>query len=314
MKSRSLRLGALTVAAASSLGLVATGGQPATAGTYQPVNRVPTGLIGGLLPSADGPTGSNDWSCKPTAQHPYPVVLVHGTYENMHDNWGAAAPLLAENGYCVFALNYGGRSPNSPFQATGPIADSAAQLATFVDRVRAATGESKVDIVGHSQGGMMPRYYLKNLGGAAKVDKLVGLAPSNHGTTINGLTELGRQLGARELTDTLLGTDCQSCVEQEIGSDFLTELNAGGETVPGIDYTVIATKMDEVVTPYTSAFLAPAPNVTNIAVQDQCALDTAEHLSLSTDPVALTDVLNALDPDHPRQVPCPVVLPAGAGR
>jgi hypothetical protein len=72
--------------------------------------------------------------------------------------------------------------------------------------------------------------------------------------------------------------------------------------------------MDEVVTPYTSAFLAPAPNVTNITVQDQCALDTAEHLSLSTDPVALTDVLNALDPDHPRRAPCPVVLPASAGR
>jgi triacylglycerol esterase/lipase EstA (alpha/beta hydrolase family) len=315
MKSRSLRLGALTVAAASSLvGLVAAGGQPAMAGTYQPVNRIPTGLIGGLLPSAGGPTGSNDWSCKPTAQHPYPVVLVHGTYENMYNNWGAAAPLLAENGYCAFALNYGGRSPNSPVQATGPIADSAAQLATFVDRVRAATGASKVDIVGHSQGGMMPRYYLKNLGGGAKVDKLVGLAPSNHGTTINGLTELGRQLGTQELTDTLLGIDCQSCVEQEIGSDFLAELNAGGETVPGIEYTVIATKMDEVVTPYTSAFLAPAPNVTNITVQDQCALDTAEHLSLSADPVALTDVLNALDPDHPRRAPCPVVLPASAGR
>ena len=47
----------------------------------------------------------------------------------------------------------------------------------------AATGAAKDSIVGHSQGGMMPRYYLKFLGGAAKVDALVGLAPSNHGTT-----------------------------------------------------------------------------------------------------------------------------------
>ena len=38
-------------------------------------------------------------------------------------------------------------------------------------------------MVGHSQGGMMPRYYIKFLGGADKVDDLVGLAPSNHGTS-----------------------------------------------------------------------------------------------------------------------------------
>ena len=41
-------------------------------------------------------------------------------------------------------------------------------------------------MVGHSQGGMMPRYYLKFLGGTAFVDDLVGMAPSNHGTTIAG--------------------------------------------------------------------------------------------------------------------------------
>ena len=53
-------------------------------------------------------------------------------------------------------------------------------------RVLAATGAAKVDLVGHSQGGMMPRYYLKFLGGAALVNRLVALAPSNHGTTLDG--------------------------------------------------------------------------------------------------------------------------------
>ena len=59
-----------------------------------------------------------------------------------------------------------------------------------MNKVLAATGAKKVDLVGHSQGGMMPRYYIKNLGGASKVNTLVGLAPSNHGTTLEGLFTL----------------------------------------------------------------------------------------------------------------------------
>ncbi|MCW3019114.1 MAG: lipase [Solirubrobacterales bacterium] len=53
------------------------------------------------------PPGANDWSCRPTAQHPYPVVLVPGTLENMAGNWYTLSSLLSNEGYCVFALNYG---------------------------------------------------------------------------------------------------------------------------------------------------------------------------------------------------------------
>ncbi len=265
------------------------------------------------------PPGANDWSCRPSAQHPYPVVLVHGTLENMAGNWYTLSPLLSDEGYCVFALNYGqeagrvvGFPGADPPGGTGDIAASAGELAAFVKRVLTATGAAKVDIVGHSQGGMMPRYYLKFLGGAARVHALIGLSPSNHGTTVDGLTNLltllpgGAQTGSLELV-------CgPSCEEQFRGSTFLTDLNAGGDTMPGVSYTVIETRYDEVVTPYTSAFLS-GPAVTNIDLQQQCPLDASEHLATPFDHVALRDVLNALDPAHAQGPSCGPVLPVVGG-
>jgi len=61
-------------------------------------------------------------------------------------------------------------------------------------------------------------------------------------------------------------------------------------------------------TPYTSAFLS-GTGVTNITLQNQCPLDLTDHLEIAADPVALADVLNALDPAHPVRVPCLAVLP-----
>jgi triacylglycerol esterase/lipase EstA (alpha/beta hydrolase family) len=164
-----------------------------------PLPVIYDGLLGyaHASPTAS-PPGANDWSCKPSAAHPRPVILVHGTFEDMSGNWQALSPLLYDNGYCVFALNYGsfGGSGQQGIYATGDIARSAEQLASFVKQVLGATGARKVDLVGHSQGGMMPRYYLRFLGGATKVHTLVELAPSNHGTTVDGLFTLANFLGA----------------------------------------------------------------------------------------------------------------------
>jgi triacylglycerol esterase/lipase EstA (alpha/beta hydrolase family) len=260
------------------------------------------------------PPGANNWSCKPSSAHPAPVILVHGTFGDMSDSWQALSPLLYDNGYCVFALNYGSYNGSGSLgvYATGKIEDSAAELSSFVNRVLAATGAHKVDIVGHSQGGMMPRYYIKNLGGASKVQTLVGLAPSNHGTTLNGIFTLASYFPG---SSSLVGADCPACAEQEAGSDFITDLNKNGETVRGVNYTVIESENDEVVTPYTSAFLAAAPgaNVTNIVLQQQCALDQGEHLSMPYDHIADADVLTALDPTHPQHPACTPVLPVSGG-
>jgi triacylglycerol esterase/lipase EstA (alpha/beta hydrolase family) len=256
------------------------------------------------------PPGANNWSCRPSKAHKRPVVLVHGTFEDMANNWQALSPLLVNSGYCVFALNYGSSNGSGELgvYGTGPIAPAAEQLSDFVDRVLAATGARKVDLVGHSQGGMMPRYYLRFLGGAPKVHTLVGLAPSNHGTTVNGFFTLAGLIPGA----TSFAGFCVACEEQAAGSPFLTHLNAGGETVKGVTYIVIESNKDEVVTPYTSAFLS-GKKVTNITLQDQCALDQGEHLSMAYDHIADADVLNALDPKHPVTSACSPILPVVGG-
>ncbi len=257
------------------------------------------------------PPGANDWSCKPTAAHPRPVVLVHGTFADMSNSWQAISPLLKNNGYCVFALNYGDYNGSAAIGVYGvdDIPTSAAELNAFVDKVLAATGAAEVDLVGHSQGGMMPRYYLKYLGGAAEVRALVGLSPSNHGTTLDGLFILSNFFpGANQFTGAL----CPACEQQRAGSAFITTLNSGGETVPGVDYTVIQTRYDQVVTPYTSAFLSGS-NVKNILLQNQCILDLGDHLSMPYDHIVGADVLAALDPAHPRGFLCTPIAPTAGG-
>ena len=243
-----------------------------------------------LAPSpAAAAGGYNDFDCKPSRSHPHPVVLVHGTFANAELNWSYVAPRLTARGYCVFALDYGA---TNGVGATGDIARSAAELRTYVNRVRRATGARRVQIVGHSQGGMMPRYYLRFLGGARYVEELVGLAPSNHGTK------------------TAEGGDypnCRACEQQATSSPFLRKLNRGREVERGVDYTVVQTKRDETVVPYTSAFLdGPKSQVTNILLQRACRQNAASHASVAFDPVVVQWILNALErngPANPRFKP-----------
>ncbi|WP_433634993.1 esterase/lipase family protein [Nocardia sp. CA-120079] len=271
---------------------------------------IPNELVnhGGSLP------GSNDWGCRPSAAHPNPVVLAHGTGGGAQTNWGLYAPLLANEGYCVFSLTYGAYDLPWPISAVGgmlPIEQSAVQFAAFVDRVLAATGASKVDVVWHSQGTVLPNYYAKRLGGADKIDKYVSIAPAWRGTNAGGGADVAAfadRLGAGPYFQAATGSLCQACAELLRDSTFLRDLNSDGVYVPGITYTNIMGSLDEIVVPYDSGFV-PGPNATNIVVQDGCAIDYSEHLAIAGSPRSARFVLNALDPAHAREVPCEFVPP-----
>lgn len=261
-----------------------------------PLLALPGGTANAAAPSG----GWNETDC--VSEHPRPVVLVHGTGANATVNWLGLAPYLVERGYCVYSLDYG-QLPGVPvFHGLGPIEESSGQLAAFVDEVLAATGASEVDLVGHSQGGMMPRHYLKNHAGAAdRVNALVAIAPSTNGTTLLGLTALLDVFPG--LADAVDGLS-PALLQQVAGSDFLTELNADGYTVPGVEYTVIATRYDEVVTPYRTQFI-DEPGVRNVLLQDLCPLNVSEHATIGlTDRMAFHEVANALDPAAAEPTDC----------
>jgi triacylglycerol esterase/lipase EstA (alpha/beta hydrolase family) len=244
----------------------------------------PAGADGVPLPTNPfgEPTGANDWSCQPTARRPEPVVIVHGTFGDRKSLLDDLSAAMVGEGFCVFSLDYGNRG-------TEDIRKSARQLKRFVAKVLDATGAAKVSMVGHSQGGMMPRYYIRFLGGKGYVDDLVGLSPSNHGTSVTGSGSPGSATGGF----------CTACTQQAAGSPFLTRLNAGDETPGEVSYTQITTRYDEVVVPYTSAYLAEGPRTTNVTIQDSCPADTAEHVLIPMSRTAIQWALDALTHDGP---------------
>ena len=242
------------------------------------------------------PQGVNDWGCTPRAGE-NPVVLVHGTYANQYDSFARMAPELKWAGYCVYSFNYGTDGTDAAGQIPGVygttgLSGNGDELAAFAATVRERAGASKLDMVGWSQGGTLITDVLKKHGGGG-VDDVVTLAGSHHGTTLSGLATIAEAVGATDLTRAGLG---QAAVDQMQGSEYITALTADGDTVPGVDYTVIGTKYDEVVTPYRSTFLTAGPGATvrNITVQDGCAIDLSDHLSITHSPRVIDITKRAL--------------------
>ncbi|MDJ0359442.1 alpha/beta fold hydrolase [Rhodococcus sp. H29-C3] len=254
------------------------------------------------------PPGVNDPECVPTQEHSEPVILVHGTDATVYADWAGLSPVLKAAGYCAYALNYGA-SPDGTSYGFSDIAASAEQLKEFTESVLASTGASSVNLVGYSQGAAVTRYYTNRLGGDAVVDKWIGIASPTYGGTVYGTSPVLQAVPGG--TTLVAGEFGPALVELLQGSDFLNQLNAGGDTVPGVEYTNIATRVDETIQPYTNALLRD-PDATNIVIQDVCPQDNVAHFTFTYDPTAIGLVLAALDPSAGIVPPCGPV-PLGAG-
>jgi hypothetical protein len=150
----------------------------------------------------------------------------------------------------------------------------AAEYVVNAIRTMSPRAGRKISIVGHSQGGMIPRWPLRFWPDTrALVDDVIGLAPSNHGTETANFT---------------CNPDCAPAAHQQAaGSEFITALNSIQETFAGISYTSIYTYTDAVVTPNlnddgSSSLHTGDGAITNVAIQEVCPSDPNDHLGIGT--------------------------------
>ena len=177
-----------------------------------------------------------------------------------------------------------------PHHTLGDI-QTAGEYLVYSIRHMHRTTHRRIAILGHSQGGMSMRWALRWWPDTrAMVDDVIGMAGTNHGTTVLGLCT--RDVLACPPADW----------QQGAGSNFIQALNSGAETFAGISYTEIFTHTDEVVQPNrtdavsTSALHTGAGRITNVSTQDICSADIYEHLTIGTvDPVAYALVMDALN-------------------
>ncbi|MEV1066760.1 alpha/beta fold hydrolase [Streptomyces sp. NPDC050263] len=129
---------------------------------------------GAARPALPGPTGEEPAQL-PT-QAPPPVVLLHGFIDN-RSVFVLLRRSLAQHGrHRVESLNY------SPL--TCDIRTAAELLGRHIEEICERTGSPQVDVVGHSLGGLIARYYVQRLGGDIRVRTLVTLGTPHSGTRV----------------------------------------------------------------------------------------------------------------------------------
>lgn len=266
---------ALAVAAIAVCAMCAAAPAFAGTGPYAPLDRpgppldVPTAELKAALSCSPGIAGGGR----------DPILLVPGTDLTAQTNfsWNYERAFTALHWpYCAVTL---------PVDETADI-QTAGEYIVYALRTMAGTSHRQVDVMGYSQGGMVPRWALRFWPDTRPlVHDMVGIDPSNQGT-----------LDANAICQTeCLPADWQ----QAQGSQFITALNSGAETFAGIDYTVIYSRTDEVVVPNVdaegdSSLHTGAGAIANIAVQQICPNDVSDHLAMgSYDPVAYALVVDA---------------------
>jgi hypothetical protein len=268
------RVAAVLLTVTAAVGLLATEPAGATTGSQDPPLTVDAATLDASLHCST-----------PFDDTREPVLLVHGTFATDDENWGwNYRPHLLAAGYDVCTV----RLPN---RSLDDIQVSSEYVVNAVRDMAAMAGGRKVDVLGHSQGGLQPHWVARFFPETrALIDDLVTLATPHHGTTVASLPALG----------------CGACFQMAPGSDFIAAMNSEDESPGDVDYTSIFTEVaDELVQPQPAASsIAPADNVANISIQAACSPvpKLVDHVSIAVDAATYDLVTDAFGNDGPANV------------
>ncbi|MFE9724763.1 esterase/lipase family protein [Streptomyces sp. NPDC005794] len=138
----------------------------------------PPGTDTGTRPDAGPgritPSAETTAALPSTADDRRPVVLLHGFIDNRSVFVLLRRSLARHGWHHLESLNY------SPL--TCDIRTAAELLDRHVEEICARTGHREIDIVGHSLGGLIARYYVQRLGGDRRVRTLITLGTPHGGT------------------------------------------------------------------------------------------------------------------------------------
>lgn len=259
-------------------------GTTARASSLEAPQATPTSRSRNIIKAStlgEMPDGVNRPNCKPQAGRQH-VFLIHGTLHSSMLSFKALGPRLVKEGHCVYSADYGAIDETNALKARRPVADNAQEVAMAIDRVLKQTGQSKIDVIGYSQGGLIGFYLIRDKGYASKVRHFTAISPSVRGTTSGGALRFNQA-----------GT-CPACADQFHESDFIRQFTTNAITVPGVKYTVLATRDDWIVTPFESQFVKE-PGVRNILVQDKLNGKTVSHVGMMYDDAVIDLIVNAVN-------------------
>jgi triacylglycerol lipase len=245
-----------------------------------------------------------------------PVIIVGGMFDPTMANELVLGSAIQAAGYTHCILELKGTEDLGGLPGTMNTFISAVALKLFTEDVLEWSGAAQVDLVGHSQGALAARSYVKNFGGDAMVGKLVSLAGPNAGTDSTSLSDF-----FAGPVFSVFGVTCAEvapCVQMQTGSDFITDLNAGDMTPGSLEYYAFYTNNDELVwywgegpggspvVKYDNAELGLGAS--NIEIGEMCPFSIiVDHAGMITDPVPIHMTLDALA-GNPISVPpslCP---------
>ena len=113
------------------------------------------------------------------AQNPRPILLVHGIIHNRSAFFSLKNKLEDSGFHNIYTINYTTRH--------GSLTKMVGDLAQRVEQILEETQAKQIDIVAHSLGGLVSRYYMSLGEGRGKVKNLVTLGTPHQGTMLSSI-------------------------------------------------------------------------------------------------------------------------------